>query len=149
MQRMTSLVKQTIQGLTLLVEHAWSLPYLESTDGANFETLSALVAVVDEMHECINYLFHRCQEASILQVVVKRTSADVRPGYVRTDGVEGDVLFWQIFAVRPDEPYRTTEQQSAFCYLWDRNRYDGQCSYCFAAVYTGSAASRSVILASS
>jgi hypothetical protein len=29
---------------------------------------------------------------------------------VRTDGVEPDVLLWQIFAVRPNEAYRTTEQ---------------------------------------
>jgi hypothetical protein len=96
---MTSYGDQTIQGFTLFVERAWSLSYLELSDRANLETLSALVAVVDKMHECGNYLFHLSQEVFILQVVVERRSAQVRPHYVRTDSVEGDVLFWQIFAV--------------------------------------------------
>jgi hypothetical protein len=144
-QRTTSYGNQTIQGLTLLVERAWSLSYLESTDGTDLETLSALVAVVDEMHECVNYLFHLCQEVFVLQVVVERRSARVCPDYVRTDSIEGDVLFWQMFAVRPDEPYRTTEQPSVYCYVLSKYLHSGRYSYCFAAVYTGSAALRSVV----
>jgi hypothetical protein len=96
---MTSKIQQTIQILDLLVEYRWSLTYLGTTDRTNFETLSTLVVMVDEMHECIDYPFHRCQKAFILQDVVEWTSADVCPGYVRTDCIEPDVLLWQIFAV--------------------------------------------------
>lgn len=105
---MTSFVEQTVQNLTLFVEYAWSLPYAEGTNRTNLETLSALVAVFDEMHKCINYSIHRRQKAFVLQLVVERACADVRSGYMWTDGIEGDVLFWQILAVRSNEPYRTT-----------------------------------------
>lgn len=110
MQRMTSVVQQTVQILNLLVEYHRSLAYPWTTDRANLETLSTLVAMVDEMHESIDYSFYWCQKAFFFQDVVERTSADICPGYVRTDGIEVDVLFWQIFAVRTNEPYDTTEQ---------------------------------------
>lgn len=96
---MTSAVQKTVQFLTLLVEYAWSLPHFESTDRTNLETFSAFVAVVDEMHKCVDYSFHRCQEAFGLQIIIEWTSTDVRPRYMRTDGVEGDALFRQVFAV--------------------------------------------------
>lgn len=96
---MTPKIQQTIQILDLLIEYARGLAYLGAADRTNLETLSTLVAMVDEMHESIDYSFHRCQKAFILQDVVERTSADVCPGYVRTDCIEPDVLFWQIFAV--------------------------------------------------
>ena len=111
---MTSVIKQTIQILTLLVEYSWSLAYLRTTNRTNLETLSTLVGMIDEMHEGINYSFYWCQKAFCFQDVVERTSADVRPGYVRTDGIEVDVLFWQVFAVRPNKPYHTTAQGLVF-----------------------------------
>ena len=96
---MTSKVQQTVQILDLLVEYHRSLTYLRTTNRTNLKTLSTLVAMVDEMHESIDYSFYRGQKAFSLQDVVERTSADVCPGYVRADGVEPDVLLWQIFAV--------------------------------------------------
>lgn len=91
---MTSLVKQIVQTLTLLVEDTWSLPHLETTNRTNFEALSTLVAVVDEVHKSIDNPLHGRQETLFLQIVVERTSADVCPGNVRTDGIEVDILFW-------------------------------------------------------
>lgn len=68
---MTPKVQQTIQILDLLVEYPRSLAYPETTDRTNFETLSTLVAVVDEMHESINYSFYWCQKAFCFQDVVE------------------------------------------------------------------------------
>jgi hypothetical protein len=122
---MASKIQQTVQILDLLIEYRRSLTYLRTTNRSNLKTLSTLVAMVDELHESIDYSFYRGQKAFLLQDVVERTSADVCPGYVRTDGIEVDVLFWQIFAVRTDEPYHTTEQASAFLAKSITNLKDG------------------------
>jgi hypothetical protein len=84
-----------------------------------------LVAAINELHERTNYSFHWRQKVFLLQCVVERPGADVCPGYVRTDGVEVDVLLWQIFAVRTDEPYHTTAQGSAFLAHSIANHKDG------------------------
>lgn len=110
---MTSVIEQSIQILTLLVEYTRSFANVGTADRTNLEDLSALVALVYEIHECIDYPTHWRQEAFLLQIVVERTSADVCPGYVWTDGIETDLLLGQIFPVRSNEPYRTTEQKSA------------------------------------
>jgi len=73
--------------------------------------------MVNEMHESIDYSFHWRKKAFLFQDVVKCASADVRSGHVRTDGIEPDVLLREILAVRTNEPYRTTEQESAFLLL--------------------------------
>jgi len=106
-------IQQTVQIIALLVQNARSLAYLWTADRTNLETLSTLVAMVDKMHESLNYSFHWSQQAFVLQIVVEGTGADVCSGYMRTDGIEVDVLLWQIFSVRANEAYRTTGSGSA------------------------------------
>jgi hypothetical protein len=96
---MTSVIEQVVQVVALFVEYTRSLSYLWIADWTNLETLSTLFAMVDEIHESLNYSFHWCEKALLLQVVVESASADVGSGYVRADGVEIDILLWQIFTI--------------------------------------------------
>lgn len=99
MQRMPPFVEQVVQSCALLVKYLWRFPYFEGADRSNLKTLSTLIAVVDEVHEGVHDPFHRSQETFLLEAVIERTGADVRSGYMRTDGVESYVLFGQIFAI--------------------------------------------------
>jgi hypothetical protein len=92
-------VQQIVQVLAFLVEYTWCLTRPKRTNRTNLETLSALIAVVDEMHECVDYPFHWRQESLTLQVVVEGTSADVSSSYMRAHGIKGDILFSHVFAV--------------------------------------------------
>jgi hypothetical protein len=117
MKRMTSFVQQTIQNLALGVEHRWSLPQFDAVDWTYLETFSTLVTTIDELHKCIDDSLHWRQQTFLLQTVVEVARADTGPGHVRTDGVEGDVILWQEFAIGSDESHDATGRVSQRYFL--------------------------------
>lgn len=110
---MASFVQQAVDYLTLLVEDVWRLSNLKAIDRTNLEALTAHLLVIDEMYECIDNTLHRRQEAFVFQSVIKCAGTDACSGHMRANGVEGDVLLGEVFAVGSNETYSATKYQLA------------------------------------
>lgn len=101
------MIQQLIKPLTLLIQDLCWCADLWTSDRPDLEAFAAHVHI-DELLEGLHDTFDRCQEAFGFQVVVKGCCADACPQDVRTYGVQGDLLFRQVFAVGADEADRTT-----------------------------------------
>lgn len=104
---MPTQIQHLIQLLAFFVEHFRGRSQGKSADWTCFQALAARVTV-DQTLKGVYDGLHGRQETFGLKTVVEVARADARSQDVRANGVQRNLLFGQVFAIRADEADDTT-----------------------------------------